>query len=76
MGAPTQPTYSCSFCGKQQSQVRRLIGGPRGVYICDEWVRLCKDILDEEEERGPAQGPGQWRLRGGDSEPPLSPIKP
>ncbi len=37
----------CSFCGKHQDQVRRLIAGP-GVYICDECVELCNDILDEE----------------------------
>lgn len=37
----------CSFCGKSQEQVRKLIAGP-GVYICDECVELCNDILDEE----------------------------
>ena len=39
--------YVCSFCGKGQDQVRRLIAGP-GVYICNECVELCTDILDEE----------------------------
>ena len=38
---------TCSFCGKPQSQVRRLIAGP-DVYICDECVKLCEDILAEE----------------------------
>ena len=37
----------CSFCGKYQEQVRRLIAGP-GVYICDECVSLCKEIIDED----------------------------
>ena len=44
----------CSFCGKSQEQVRKLIAGP-GVYICDECVELCNEILDEEliEESNP-----------------------
>ncbi len=37
----------CSFCGKYQDQVRRLVAGP-GVYICDECVELCNDIIEEE----------------------------
>jgi len=40
----------CSFCGKSEEQVRKLIAGPQ-VYICDECVNLCKEILDEEFER-------------------------
>jgi hypothetical protein len=36
---------SCSFCGKSQDQVRRLIAGPNGVYICDECVILCNQII-------------------------------
>ena len=40
----------CSFCGKTQDQVRKLISGPNGVYICDECVALCNDILNEEFE--------------------------
>jgi len=38
----------CSFCGKTQREVRKLIAGP-SVYICDECVNLCKEIIDEEE---------------------------
>lgn len=38
----------CSFCGKRESQVRRLIAG-RGVYICDECISFCKDMLDEDQ---------------------------
>lgn len=37
----------CSFCGKQQEQVKRLIAGP-GVYICDECIELCNEIIEEE----------------------------
>ena len=38
----------CSFCNKTQDQVRRLIAGPSGVYICDECVEICADIIEEE----------------------------
>ncbi len=41
---------TCSFCGKSQREVRKLIAGPT-VYICDECIRLCTDIIDEESER-------------------------
>ena len=40
--------YRCSFCGKTQEQVRRLIAGPGGVYICDECIELCREIIEEE----------------------------
>lgn len=40
----------CSFCNKTQGQVRKLIAGPAGVYICDECVDICSDILEEELE--------------------------
>jgi len=40
----------CSFCNKLQSQVRKLIAGPAGVYICDECIDICADILEEELE--------------------------
>ncbi len=39
----------CSFCGKTQDQVRRLIAGP-GVYICDECIELCSEIITDEFE--------------------------
>ena len=38
----------CSFCNKTQEQVRKLIAGPNGAYICDECVAICGEILDEE----------------------------
>jgi len=37
--------YRCSFCGKRQDQVKKLIAGPSRVYICDECVALCSDII-------------------------------
>lgn len=37
----------CSFCGKTQDQVRKLVAGP-GVYICDECIELCTEIVEEE----------------------------
>ena len=40
-------SIKCSFCGKPQESVKRIIAGP-GVYICDECVALCKNIVDEE----------------------------
>ena len=38
----------CSFCGKNQEQVKRLIAGP-GVYICDECIDLCQEIIEEDD---------------------------
>ena len=38
----------CSFCGKSQKQVKKLIAGP-GVYICDECIELCNEIIEEEQ---------------------------
>jgi ATP-dependent Clp protease ATP-binding subunit ClpX len=40
----------CSFCGKNQSEVRKLIAGP-AVYICDECIQLCSEIIEEESEK-------------------------
>ncbi len=54
MPKPSDNRLKCSFCGKSQDQVKKLIAGP-GVYICDECVDLCNEILDEELfEGGPA----------------------
>ena len=41
-------SVKCSFCGKTQIQVRKLISGPEGAYICDECIDLCTEIIDEE----------------------------
>jgi len=43
----TGELLQCSFCGKSQKQVKRLIAGP-GVYICDECIDLCNEIIEEE----------------------------
>lgn len=42
-----QSIVRCSFCGKTQSEVKKIIAGPSGVYICDECVELCNDILGD-----------------------------
>src|SRR5215213_9956463 len=55
--------YHCSFCGKNQDQVRRLIAGPGAVYICDECVDLCREIIDEESGSGTA--PAAAKAAGG-----------
>jgi ATP-dependent Clp protease ATP-binding subunit ClpX len=57
MPKPPDNRLKCSFCGKSQDQVKKLIAGP-GVYICDECVDLCNEILDEELfEGGPHAAP-------------------
>ena len=38
----------CSFCGKTQDEVKKLIAGPNGVYICNDCIEICSDILEEE----------------------------
>jgi len=47
----TRPTLRCSFCGKPQDHVERLIAGPNGVYICDQCVNLCQEIIQEERKK-------------------------
>ncbi len=49
-GKNADNSIRCSFCNKTQGQVRKLIAGPAGVYICDECVDICADILEEELE--------------------------
>ncbi len=48
-GGSRQGEYNCSFCGKDQENVKRLIAGPGSVYICDGCVELCREIIDEEQ---------------------------
>ena len=48
-------TLCCSFCGKSQKEVKKLIAGPT-VYICDECIGLCNDIIAEEIDREETQG--------------------
>ncbi|MFP5487757.1 MAG: ClpX C4-type zinc finger protein, partial [Acidimicrobiia bacterium] len=47
----TGELLKCSFCGKSQKQVKKLIAGP-GVYICDECIDLCNEIIEEELTEG------------------------
>ncbi len=70
---PTAPVLTCSFCNKSATQVKKLIAGP-GVFICDECIGLCNEILDE--EVGGASPPDQtkaaWSLADGPIEELLS----
>ena len=53
--------YRCSFCGKSQEQVRKLIAG-QGVYICDECINLCQEIIEEEMLEAPRSKPTSAKL--------------
>jgi ATP-dependent Clp protease ATP-binding subunit ClpX len=53
--------YRCSFCGKSQEQVRKLIAG-QGVYICDECINLCQEIIEEEMLEQPKTKPAATKL--------------
>jgi ATP-dependent Clp protease ATP-binding subunit ClpX len=54
-GSDKDSDLLCSFCGKSQSEVKKLIAGP-SVYICDECIELCNDIIAEEYEKEEAKG--------------------
>ena len=62
MAGRSDDEIRCSFCGKSQGQVRKLIAGPKGAYICDECVDICAEIIEEEfeneEETGAAEETG------------------
>ncbi len=47
-GKKSDDIVRCSFCNKTQAQVRKMIAGPNGTYICDECVELCSEIIEEE----------------------------
>ena len=55
-GKNTDNKVRCSFCNKTQDQVRKLIAGPGGIYICDECVEICADIIEEEYEEDKVSG--------------------
>ena len=57
----TKVPYRCSFCGKSQEQVRKLIAG-QGVYICDECINLCQEIIEEEMLEQPKAKPSVAKL--------------
>jgi ATP-dependent Clp protease ATP-binding subunit ClpX len=60
-GKGTKVPYRCSFCGKSQEQVRKLIAG-QGVYICDECINLCQEIIEEEMLEAPRPKPQAAKL--------------
>jgi len=60
MASPTKLTM-CSFCGKSHSEVRKLIAGP-GVYICDNCINICKNVLDKELSAGTEQFAGDLKV--------------
>ena len=50
MAGRNEDIVRCSFCNKTQAQVRKMIAGPNGSYICDECVEVCAEIIEEELE--------------------------
>jgi ClpX C4-type zinc finger len=44
-GAPPKKIVYCSFCSKSQHEVKKLISGPAGIYICDECVEVCNEVI-------------------------------
>jgi ATP-dependent Clp protease ATP-binding subunit ClpX len=60
-GKTPKVPYRCSFCGKSQEQVRKLIAG-QGVYICDECINLCQEIIEEELLEQPRQKKAATKL--------------
>ena len=54
-GKNSDDKVRCSFCNKPQDQVRKLIAGPAGVYICDECIEICSEIMEDEYEDEPAE---------------------
>ncbi len=65
-GKNSDDKVRCSFCNKTQNQVRKLIAGPAGVYICDECIDICEDILEESFEEEDA----------GEEKPEINLLKP
>ena len=53
-----QDSYQCSFCRKAQAEVKRLIAGPERVFICDECVALCEQIISEDGPQAPKEASG------------------
>ena len=61
MAKSTKMTF-CSFCGKSQNEVRKMIAGPAGVYICDSCVTVCKTIIDRELRSPVSEGQATFKL--------------
>ena len=64
-----QAPFACSFCGKRRDRVRRLIAGPGGVYICNECITLCNEIISAEEAGGKDAPSHQGESAEGDAPP-------
>ena len=62
MAGKNMEKIRCSFCGKSQEQVRKLIAGPGGAYICDECVDICAEIIEEEFEDEPLQPKADFEI--------------
>jgi ATP-dependent Clp protease ATP-binding subunit ClpX len=69
MAKPTKINF-CSFCGKPQGEVKKMIAGPAGVFICDSCVRVCKTIIDRELGEKPVVA------KGSDEKPVFNLQKP
>ena len=61
MAKSTKLTF-CSFCGKSQNEVRKMIAGPGGVYICDSCVNVCKTVIDREVKASQPQEAAPFKL--------------
>lgn len=62
MAGKNMEKIRCSFCGKSQDQVRKLIAGPGGAYICDECVDICAEIIEEEFEEEPVRAKADFEI--------------
>ena len=66
---PKRAQYHCSFCGKARDQVGRLIAGPGSVYICDECIALCREIIEDESGAEGGGGAGAAGVAGKKKKP-------
>ena len=46
----------CSFCNKDEYRVQKLIAGPNGIFICDECIDICRNMIEEDKRRNSAKG--------------------
>lgn len=75
MAKSTRMTF-CSFCGKAQNEVRKMIAGPAGVHICDSCVSVCKTIIDRELSDAAEAGKGKKGSESGQSTSRFNLLKP
>ena len=52
MANSSRGVYNCSFCGRSQDEVQRLIAGPPPIFICDECIAICNQVIAEERQAG------------------------